>query len=135
MLQFVPLLGPVIERLASLIPDPQERARAVQQAQSEMLATLQASDAAQADINKVEASSPHPFAAFWRPAAGWVAVAGLAYDALLRPLLPWVLTVIGHPGVPPLPALGEALWGLLFGMLGLGAMRSYDKQRETDLRR
>ncbi len=134
MLQFLPLLGPVVERLAELIPDPNERARAVTAARQEMVAALSASDASQAEINKAEATSPHAFAAMWRPAAGWVAVAGLAYDALLRPLLPWVVTVLGRAPVPPLPELAEALWGLLFGMLGLGAMRSFDKVRGTDLR-
>lgn len=134
ILAALPTLVPMLDRvLASVIPDPNERARVAQQAAAEMTATLAASDAQQVAVNQIEAASPHPFAAWWRPAAGWVAVAGLAYDALLRPLAPWVLTVAGVEA-PPLPELGEALWGLLFGMLGLGAMRSYDKVRGTDAR-
>lgn len=130
----LPLLGPIIERLCAAIPDPQERARAIATATTEMVQTLSSSDLAQAQINQVEASSPHAFAAMWRPAAGWVAVAGLAYDALLRPLAPWLLTVTGVDA-PPLPPLGDALWGILFGMLGLGAMRSFDKVQGTDMRK
>jgi hypothetical protein len=134
ILAALPALAPLIDRvLSATIPDPAERARVAQQAASEVVATLAASDAQQVAVNQIEAASPHGFAALWRPAAGWVAVAGLAYDALLRPLAPWVLTVAGV-SAPPLPALGDALWGLLFGMLGLGAMRSYDKIKGTDLR-
>jgi hypothetical protein len=47
--------------------------------------------------------------------------------AILRPILPWVLTVAGVD-VPPLPAIDTAEIGaLLFGLLGLGGMRTAER--------
>ena len=82
---------------------------------------------AQAKINEVEAASQSGFQAGWRPLAGYVCVAGLAYEFLLRPLLPSVLTVVGGTDVPPLPSLDDVLFELIFGMLGLGTLRSADR--------
>ncbi|SFY33698.1 Holin of 3TMs, for gene-transfer release, partial [Azotobacter vinelandii] len=65
------------------------------------------------------------------PLAGYVCVGGLAYEFLLRPLLPWVLTVSGVQSVPPLPSLDDVLFELLFGMLGLGALRTADRWKRV----
>lgn len=128
------LIGPIAELinkgLDRWFPDQEEKARAqldlikLQQegAFKELEADLQLS-LAQAKINEVEAAQADFFRAGWRPAAGWACVLGLAYEFLLRPLLPWGLTVAGVQGVPELPTLDAVLFELLFGMLGLGAMR------------
>ena len=50
----------------------------------------QATDLAQVDINKIEAASTSVFVSGWRPAVGWVGVAGLAYQFLGYPLRQWV---------------------------------------------
>lgn len=121
MLALLPLLGPILERLTALIPDPAARERAIQQATTEMVQTLIASDNGQAQTNTAEASNPSIFVAGWRPAAGWVSVAGLVYAFIAQP--------IASVWVPGLPVPGEELWTLLFGMLGLGALRSFDKVR------
>jgi len=84
---------------------------------------------AQIEVNKQEAAQAHIFNSGWRPAAGWVCVFGLAYEVVLRTLLPWVLTVCGAENVPPLPTLDSVLSELLFGMLGLGGIRSADRWR------
>ncbi len=91
----------------------------------------------QIEINKVEAASEGIFKSGWRPALGWVGACGYAYMFLLRPLLPWVIQVDGliigkQAAVPEMPALD---WGplaeLTLGLLGLGAMRSYDKKQRV----
>ena len=61
----------------------------------------------------------------WRPAAGWVCVAGLAYQFLFQPLAAWSGGIHGW-APPPVLDLGD-LYGLLFGMLGLGAYRSFER--------
>ena len=76
--------------------------------------------------DKAEAASPSLFVAGWRPAIGWTCAAALAYQFLLAPLAVWVGFLIGHP-VPKPPTLDEHLWELMFGMLGLGALRSLEK--------
>lgn len=134
MIQFLPLLAPVLERLASLIPDPEARSKAIAQAQTEMVNALQQSDAAQNQVNNQEAQNASLFVSGWRPAAGWICVVGLFYELLLRPILPWIAAVLGEPNLPILPDLGDDLWVLLCGMLGLGTLRSYEKVRNINTR-
>ena len=80
----------------------------------------------QADVNKVEAASPNMFIAGWRPAIGWTCCLGLAYQFVLSPVGTWVAEMWGkHVSAPSLD-MGTLLT-LLFGMLGLGGMRMYEK--------
>ena len=127
------LLPTISGLLDKLIPDPEARAKAqldllkLQQdgAFKELDAQLQI-NLAQAEINKVVAASQNGFQAGWRPLAGYMCVAGLGYEFLLRPLLPWALTVSGVEA-PPLPSLDGVLFELMFGMLGLGTLRTADR--------
>ncbi len=82
----------------------------------------------QMEINREEARSASLFVAGWRPAVGWVCVLGLGYEFLLRPLGIWALAV-WNPGGPIPPSLGDVLVELVFAMLGVGALRSFDKSR------
>jgi Holin of 3TMs, for gene-transfer release len=83
----------------------------------------------QLDTNKVEASSDSMFVAGWRPFVGWVCGSGFAIQFVVGPLLQWLSTVIGGKPIifPPLD-LGTMM-PLLLGMLGLGGMRSWEKQQ------
>lgn len=127
------LLPTISGLLDKLIPDPEARAKAqldllkLQQdgVFKELDAQLQI-NLAQAEINKVEAASQNGFQAGWRPLAGYMCVSGLGYEFLLRPLLPWALTVSGVEA-PPLPSLDGVLFELMFGMLGLGTLRTADR--------
>ncbi len=102
------------------------------QLQEEML-QLQAITSAQTDINKTEAASPSLFVAGPRPAVMWVCVAALAYQYLLRPLWTGLALIAGHPiPTPGLPGLDDNLYQLLWALLGLGAMRSFDKLKGVD---
>lgn len=85
-------------------------------------------DIAQIETNKVEAASESLFVAGWRPFVGWICGAGLAYAAIILPILEFVSRVIfGYDG--KFPVMDWAiLSNVLLGMLGLGAMRSYDKR-------
>lgn len=132
------LLPTISGLLDKLIPDPEARAKAqldllkLQQdgVFKELDAQLQI-NLAQAEINKVEAASQNGFQAGWRPLAGYMCVAGLGYEFLLRPLLPWALTVSGVDA-PPLPSLDGVLFELMFGMLGLGTLRTADRWKRIN---
>lgn len=132
------LLPTIASMIDKLIPDPDQRAKAqlellrLQQegAFKDLDAALQI-NLAQAKINEVEAASQSGFQAGWRPLAGYVCVAGLAYEFLVRPLLPWLLTVAGVHDVPPLPTLDDVLFELVFGMLGLGTLRTADRWKRV----
>jgi hypothetical protein len=87
----------------------------------------------QVDLNKIEASSDSLFKSGWRPAVGWICVAGLALTFLVRPLLPWICQVGAlmfgrESAVPPIPDIPMSdLMVLLSGLLGLGTMRTVEK--------
>jgi len=84
---------------------------------------------AQTDINKIEAASPKLFVSGWRPAVGWICALGLFSQYFIFPIASWVLPIIGHPEIK-LPVLNVAdLYPLLFGLLGLGTLRSYEKAK------
>jgi len=85
---------------------------------------------AQTTVNLAEASNPNLFVAGWRPAAGWCCVLGLFYSVFARPMLSWVATVYGWGAVPPVIS-DVLLMELLFGMLGLGALRTVEKYNGT----
>lgn len=81
---------------------------------------------AQIEVNKVEASSGSVFVAGWRPATGWIGAAALGYSAILYPAIEWATRVAGYQGT--LPVLDNTLlMTIMTGMLGIGAMRSYEK--------
>jgi hypothetical protein len=132
----LPALSKVLDRV---IPDPEQKAKAqielmrLQQegAFKEMDAELQV-NLAQAKINEVEAASQNGFQAGWRPLAGYACVSGMIYEFLVRLLLPWLLTVCGVADVPLLPSLDEVLFELMFGMLGLGTLRSADRWKRVN---
>lgn len=92
-----------------------------------------ASALGQIEINKLDAASGSLFKGGWRPAVGWVCVAGIGYQFLLRTLLPWgcqVGTVILGKTVtiPTMPGLDmQSLISLLFALLGLGGFRMVEK--------
>lgn len=124
--------GKLIERL---FPDPRKADEAklelLKMQQNGELAQL-ASDTelakGQLAVNAAEAASGSTFVAGWRPAIGWICAVGLFYDFLLQPLLPWLISlVIGKPVSPLPPLAGETLMTLLFGMLGLGGLRTVEK--------
>lgn len=86
---------------------------------------------AQAKINEVEAASESLLKSGWRPAFGWVGVFVLVSELVIRPYLPWIMEVFGFH-VPMIPSIDtEMFWPLIFGLLGLGGMRSWDKTKRT----
>lgn len=126
----IPILGTIFDKI---IPDPQAAAdaklKAMEMAQRGELAVLDADvrlALGQMAINQEEAKTDL-FRGGWRPATGWACVAGLVYQFLIQPLLPWCVAVAGGT-VPPLPAIdNETLMVLLTGMLGLGGLRTFER--------
>jgi hypothetical protein len=108
--------------LDKFVPDPQAKAKA----ESELRASLQAWDKSQTDVNAVEAANPNLFVSGWRPFIGWVCGAALAYQYAAAPLLMWVASSLHIPLTTP-PKLDDTLWQLVFAMLGLGGMRTFEK--------
>lgn len=122
--------GKLIDRLW---PDPTERDKAklelLRMQQSGELAELAATtDLAkgQLEVNKAEAANTNVFVSGWRPMVGWVCAAGLGSQFIVSPFAEFIANAVGHPVEYPQLDLGT-LMTLLFGMLGLGAMRTQEK--------
>lgn len=105
------LVGGVIDRIW---PNKTEQ-------EKQQLATAVQVINGQLAINQAEAANPSVWVSGWRPGVGWVCVAALGYQYVARPLL------IGFGVADNMPALDDSLWELLFGMLGLGGLRTFEK--------
>jgi hypothetical protein len=84
----------------------------------------------QIEVNKTEAQHASIFVAGWRPFIGWVGGVGLGYNFVLAPFIEWIARWNGYVGAMPTPNSSE-LMTLVLSMLGVGAMRSYDKKNGT----
>jgi len=93
------------------------------------ITNLRAQVMAQIEVNKIEAASQSLFVAGWRPFVGWCCGASYAYTFVLQPFLIFILTAAQvKVDIAQLPVLDMGELGVvLFGMLGLGAMRSWEK--------
>jgi hypothetical protein len=123
----LPMVGEVLDRV---IPDKAAADKAKLEMQVKLLDAANQGALAQVELNKVEAASDGIFKGGWRPFIGWVCGAALAYQFLVRPILPWLVNTFGGH-VQPMPGLDDMLWELVFAMLGLGALRSADKKMGT----
>lgn len=132
-----PIIGGLIEAglkiIEKVIPDPQAKA----QAQLELMRLTQAGEfknleadlqlaQGQMNINMLEAQAPDIFRGGWRPFIGWVCGVGFAVQFVIGPIAEWIALLRGHS--VQFPEMDTAtMMPLLFGMLGLGAFRTYEK--------
>ncbi len=80
----------------------------------------------QMEINAAEAANSSLFVSGWRPAVGWVCAFAFAWQFVALPILLFLTAILGHPIPAPQFDFGT-MSTVLMGMLGLGALRSYDK--------
>lgn len=115
-------IAAALKVLDKFVPDPEAKAKA----ESELRSSLQAWDKAQSDVNAVEAANSNVFVSGWRPFIGWTCGLALAYQYVLAPLVMWVALTFGmHLAAPP--KLDDMLWQLVFAMLGMGGLRTFEK--------
>jgi hypothetical protein len=112
--------------LDKVIPDKDARERA----QAELLKAANDQDfqlsLAQIRVNEEEAKSENIFKSGWRPAIGWICVFGLFYNFVLYNILLWVVATFGINITPP-ALMSDILMELVFAMLGLGSLRTFEK--------
>jgi hypothetical protein len=83
----------------------------------------------QLEVNKAEAASGSVFKGGWRPAIGWVCASAFAYHFVLQPVILFIALAAGID-MPALPEFDMAsLMTVMMGMLGLGGLRTYEKQK------
>jgi hypothetical protein len=121
--------------ITRIFPDPAQAANA----KLELLKLQQsgelASMTAQTDINKEEAKSTNWFVAGARPFILWICGFAMLYCTLIEPILRFVATVLyGYTGAFPVIDSNFTMQ-VMFGILGLGAMRSYEKKNNVESNR
>ena len=94
----------------------------------ELKTELHRANLAQVELNKIEAAHRSVFVAGWRPFTGWSCALALCYHFLLQPMLVFIFSVYGLEYTLPEFDMGS-LMTILLGMLGLGGLRTYEKQQ------
>jgi len=118
-----PIVGKVLDRV---IPDTAAAEKAKSEMQAALIQAQVQGQLAQIDVNKAEAANANVFVSGWRPFIGWVCGTALTYQFVAAPVATWIATWAGYT-VPPPPMLDNMLWELIFGMLGMGTLRTFEK--------
>ena len=131
----------LIERF---FPDPEKKAAA----QLELLKMQQNGDlaklASETDLAKLqiqtnveEAKHANIFVSGWRPAVGWCCAAAFAYSYVILPFAQFLVFTFGTTAMTEQLALAPRLelsemLPVLFGMLGLGGLRTVEKVKNVE---
>lgn len=102
---------------------------AFQKQTDSVLNSLLEVDKAQIEVNKEEAKSASLFVAGWRPAIGWICASSLLYVFVVRDLLMWVMAITHAQVIAPPMLVTDSIMELIFAMLGMGGMRSWEKYK------
>lgn len=128
------LLQAGMEIINKIFPDPAAKAAA----QLELLKLQQAGEFKQLETdlsmaqgqmaaNAVEAANPSVFVSGWRPFIGWTCGTAFCINFVVGPLGEWIALLNGK--VAHFPQMDVAtMLPVLLGMLGLGAMRTFEKK-------
>jgi len=116
------LIGPATKLLDQFIPDADTKQKIAHE-----LATMSENHAqeialAQIKLNTEDAKG-NWFQSGWRPATGWVCVAGFAVNFLISPLLAGF-------GIDIPQADTSTMLPVLMGMLGLGGLRTVERLKD-----
>jgi len=122
------LIAPVTGLLDKFVEDKDQKARLAHEISTMAERHAQELARAQLEVNKVEAAHKSLFVSGWRPAVGWCCVLGMFGNFILIPLTNFGLALSAIEISIPLIDL-ETMMPVLMGMLGLGAMRSYEKAK------
>ena len=120
-------IGEMAEGVAKAIDRFVETGEEKKAAEMLLLKMQQEPDKWQAQINMIEAGHRSVFVSGWRPFLGWLCGLGIAWVFIVGPVTQVIFQVLGTPIIMPEIATGE-LMTLVFAMLGLGGLRSYEKK-------
>jgi hypothetical protein len=121
------LIGPVTGLLDKFIEDKDQKAKLAHEVATMAENHAQEIAKGQMEINAVEAANSNVFVSGWRPFIGWTCGLGMFGNFITIPFSNFVLALLELDIVIPLVPL-ETMMPVLMGMLGLGAMRTYEKK-------
>ncbi len=123
------LVGPVTGILDKFIEDKDQKAALAHEIATMSEKHAQQLAMSQIEVNKAEAASGSIFKGGWRPFIGWVCGLAFAYHFILQPILVFIFAATGA-NLPELPEFDMGtLLPVLGGMLGIGGLRTYEKQK------
>ena len=118
-------LLPVASKLLDkFIPDADEKAK-----MAHKIATMAEEHAQQLAMEQIkvniEEAKGNWFQSSWRPLIGWICGLSLMINYMVSPILAGFNIIIPQADM-------SVMMPLLFGMLGIAGMRSYDKTKKVD---
>lgn len=121
--QLLPILGSVLDKT---IQDKDIKLKTMAGLESAIVANAHSLNLETIKTNQAEAQHRSVWVAGWRPALGWSLALGVFWILIGFPLTSWGASLMGINGVlPELPT--DILLELTFAMLGMSAVRSFDK--------
>lgn len=120
------LVQPITSLLLKAIPDKDAAQKLAHEIATMSQKFAHENALAQLEVTKAEAAHKNLFVAGWRPAVGWTCALGLMFNFLLLPIANMV-SAFTNTGIVLEPLDLSVMMPVLMGMLGLGAMRSYEK--------
>lgn len=122
-------VGPVTDIISKAVPDKDKAAALAHEISTMAENHAQQIALAQIEVNKTEAASAGIYKGGWRPFLGWTCGVAFAYHFVLQPFLTFGFSYMGLTA-PDLPSFDMgSLMTVLMGMLGLGGLRTYEKQK------
>ena len=123
------LIEPVSNLLGKFIEDKDMKNKLAHEVATMAESHAQELAKGQLAINQVEATHKSIFVAGWRPFIGWTCGVALCWHFVLAPVTIFVCAYLSIP-IPELPTFDMgSLMTVLMGMLGLGGLRTYEKQK------
>ena len=123
------LIGPVTGILDKVIEDKDQKAKLAHELATMADKLSHEQQLAQIEVNKAEAASGSLFKGGWRPFIGWVCGIAFCYHFVVQPIIIFVVALVGV-NIPDLPEFQmNTLLTVLGGMLGIGSLRTYEKQK------
>ena len=128
MIGLASLVGPIVNKFVDRIPDGNERARAKESLERELVDAANSVMLAQTEINKAEAAHKSIFVAGWRPFIGWVCGVGIAWSMVVQTVAQWAMIAWGDG--TELPTIDTSyLMELVTAMLGMSGLRTFEKMK------
>ena len=118
------LIGPVTGLLDKFIPDADKKADLTHKIATMSERHAQELALAQIEVLKEDAKG-NWFQSSWRPLIGWISGLSLGINYMVAP-------ICAGFGINIPQADMSVMMPLMFGMLGIGGMRSFDKMKKTD---
>ena len=123
------LIGPATKLLDKVIEDKDQKAKLAHELATMADKLAHEQQLAQMAINKEEAASGSLFKGGWRPCIGWICGIAFGYHFVLQPVIIFIVALVGIE-IPDLPKFDmNTLLTVLAGMLGIGGLRTYEKQK------